>query len=492
MNFYGDSFHLNRGPYNYSWNYVSADPNRIVVNPPNGRVNQELKANCTPSPACATYQPLQVKLGKFTTDGSCQLVSPNNPPTDKPWPASCNDIDTDAIHNAINDGSTKNTPPCGTAAPPCVGFLLLNGKRLGNLSAIEAIPNAAILGFQQNQIKALGATNLAGEVQYNNGSRDGVGGPYSVVKPCTTKGPKDCYIGRFGWLGDRVSLEDQIANAAFIEMNITSKAGYGMLYPRGSVDPIRYNGPNCGPADKTCLQSGGNTDLSEQDINRMASYARWLGNPMRSDFTASLPEVTKGEGIFRQIGCNTCHVIDKIEITDPDQTMLSKVFRDRLATRVVPSARGCSGCGFLANPFLSYLGTDLLMHDMGYLSQVGNPQNGSTIRDSNGVVKSQFPFPNYVQKIRTPPLKGLRFNRFVTDSQLNTNSPCSYTRDNGNLPTPCNPGCDFLLHDGRACDAIEAAFLHDGPAIKKLGVIPALNNLTTDQVRQLRAFLYSL
>lgn len=29
-----------------------------------------------------------------------------------------------------------------------------------------------------------------------------------------------------------------------------------------------------------------------------------------------------------------------------------------------------------------------------------------------------------------------------------------------------NPACDFLLHDGRPCDAIEAAFLHDGPEIK--------------------------
>jgi len=57
---------------------------------------------------------------------------------------------------------------------------------------------------------------------------------------------------------------------------------------------------------------------------------------------------------------------------------------------------------------------------------------------------------------------------------------------------PPNPACDFLLHDGRACDAIEAAFLHDGPAIKKLGVIDGLIGLSKAQLRQLRAFLYSL
>ena len=57
---------------------------------------------------------------------------------------------------------------------------------------------------------------------------------------------------------------------------------------------------------------------------------------------------------------------------------------------------------------------------------------------------------------------------------------------------PIYPACDFLLHDGRACDAIEAAFLHDGPAIKKLGVIEGLNGLTPKEILELRAFLYSL
>jgi hypothetical protein len=220
------------------------------------------------------------------------------------------------------------------------------------------------------------------------------------------------------------------------------------------------------------------------DINRMAAYARWTGNPTRSEFTASLPDVIAGETVFNNVKCNTCHVISKIDIPDPNDTMLSQYFRKRLATRVDPTVdpRDENPCLGKACPFLSYLGTDLLMHDMGYLSQVGN----GSIRDTTtGLVKRGF--ENFVRKIRTPALKGLRFNRFVTDSQLNTKTTCKLE------PTDtCDPACDFLLHDGRACDAIEAAFLHDGPAIKKLGVIPALNNLTPDQVRQLRAFMYSL
>ena len=107
----------------------------------------------------------------------------------------------------------------------------------------------------------------------------------------------------------------------------------------------------------------------------------------------------------------------------------------------------------------------------------------SSIRDKDGVVLPEF--ADYVQKIRTPALKGLRFNRFVTNSHRNTKTP-------PNPNDPLDPACDFLLHDGRACDAIEAAFLHDGPAIKKLGVIEGLNGLTPRQILQLRAFLYSL
>jgi CxxC motif-containing protein (DUF1111 family) len=249
-------------------------------------------------------------------------------------------------------------------------------------------------------------------------------------------------------------------------MNVTTKEGYRELYPKGNVTfPLRYGYPNCGPANKACVDSAGNSDLTEADVDRMADYARWLGNPTRSEFQVSQPEVVAGEKIFNEIRCNTCHRIEKIEIVDPDDTMLSKFFRDRLATRVTNGDY----------PFLSYIGTDLLMHDMGYLSQVGDADE--SIRDADGFVKPGF--ENYVQKVRTPPLKGLRFNRFVTDSHKNTKAPG-------------DPACDFLLHDGRACDAIEAAFLHDGPAIKGLKVIESLNGLSAEDIKALRAFLYSL
>jgi CxxC motif-containing protein (DUF1111 family) len=326
---------------------------------------------------------------------------------------------------------------------------------------------------------------MAGEILWNSGTRAGIDpNPRGDNKlSCTTGDLTTCWIGRFGWLGDRVSLEDQVANAAFVEMNMTSSTAYNTLYPRGTnTFPVRYNFPNCGLANQVCINSKGNGDLLEQDIDRMADYARWLGNPTRSEFTVSLPEVIKGEQIFRQLQCNACHVIDKIPIPNPNDTMLPKFFQTRLA--FAPPA----------SPFLSYLGTDLLMHDMGYLSQVGtpgvlgfrDPNTGLVYDGTCAWISPRITCANYtgyVERVRTPPLKGLRFNRFVTDSTRNTIGYPS--------TTPPNPACDFLLHDGRACDAIEAAFLHDGPEIKALGVIKGLSNPSTD-LSALRAFLYSL
>jgi CxxC motif-containing protein (DUF1111 family) len=447
MNFYGDSFHVSpkegAAEFSYTWSFVKADTSRMVVSA--RRYNQELQKE---------YVPQQIKLGTFITPADCQLVL--LAPIGKPWPTKCTDIADAAIQEAVtySDSSTAK-----------VGYMHLNGKRLGNLSVIEAIPNTAIVAFQTDQKPKLG--NAVGEIVWSPGSRDGISG---TVKPdCRTNSLTDCFIGRFGWLGDRGSLEDQVANAAYVEMNMTSSESYDALYgTRPVAIPIRYKYPNCGPANKTCVESKGNSDLSERDIQRMADYGRWLGNPTRSEVQVSQPEVVAGEAIFKKLQCDTCHVIKKINIDYKDtETVLSKNFRARLETQ--------TKAGHI--PFLSYIGTDLLMHDMGYLSQVGDAGPNSIRDATTSLVKPGS--EAYVQKVRTPPLKGLRFNNYVTDAHRNTKK----TGD---------PGCDFLLHDGRACDAIEAAFLHDGPAIKVLQVIEGLNKLQAFEVMQLRAFLYSL
>jgi hypothetical protein len=75
-------------------------------------------------------------------------------------------------------------------------------------------------------------------------------------------------------------------------------------------------------------------------------------------------------------------------------------------------------------------------------------------------------------------VEGLAFNRFVTDSHRNAKAG--------------EAACDFLLHDGRACDALGGGL----PARRAGGPEAwddrALNDMTRPRASQLRAFLYSL
>lgn len=234
----------------------------------------------------------------------------------------------------------------------------------------------------------------------------------------------------------------------------------------------------CGPADSNCKTQPENSDITEQEIKDMATYQSWIGIPNRSEYQVASKQVQQGEGIFKDLQCNSCHVIKKIAF-DYDDNMLPDEERDHLKKVQIKSGNRPD------YPFISYLGTDLLMHDMGYLSQVARAPENVKIRKEDGTVKEEY--QAYVQHIRTPALKGLRLNRFVADSNHSTTSPLKK-----NPVKPVIQGCDFLMHDGRACDAIENPYLHDGPAIKQLGSIKALKELSEEQRKQLRAFLYSI
>lgn len=467
MNFYGNSFHVNQ-----SDGFPTYELAHVTIEPGSGFEIVDQTPRLRPDDPSADYLPKRVSISAIDTGTSrCteiterpRWIAPGN------WPNSCADVSGTEILQAIEDGE--------------IGFMHLLGKRLGNSPLIEMIPDRVILETQRMQSDRNTGITQAGCYGLAAGTRTGPDGE-SNYRSCRTQRlgntPDDCYISRWGWIGDRVSLEDQVANAAHVEQNITSKEGFERLHPNatGSVQLVRYPHTLCGPADLGCQNSEANSDITEQEIRDMATYQRWIGIPQRSEYQVSSAKVQRGELIFRDLGCSSCHVIDKIPFVEQDNMLPDE---QRIALKALRIESG----GAPDYPFVSYLGTDLLMHDMGYLSQVAKAPNRTGLRNANGTVKPGY--NSFIQPIRTPPLKGLRFNRFVTDSNHNTTRPIS----KGTPADEIVPGCDFLLHDGRACDAVEAAYLHDGPAVKALGMIERLNGLSVDQIRDLRAFLYSL
>jgi len=481
MNFYGNSL-----PLDQNGNKLAYDMEYVGIS--NGDGFEVVVGGRPPE-----YQPKRVNIvntSRITKGLVCEDAGgesylwpkPNGVP-DGIWPENCNEVSGDAIKQAIDEGK--------------IGFMHLMGRRLGNTPLIEMIPDAKILGARSLQ-------SVPGCLSLAPGTRRGAGEADYNYRNCSAgrlppqPGDDDyvpdadesnyCYIGRWGWIGDRASLEDQIANAAHVEMNITSVKSYNEVHPNppDNAQLVRYNKTLCGPANEHCGNSRRNSDITEQEIRDMATYQRWIGIPNRSEYQVASMEVQEGEEIFKELQCDSCHVIEKIAF-DYDDNMLPREERDHLQKLEILGEDNA-----VDYPYLSYLGTDLLMHDMGYLSQVAPaPQivreNGGSIRDENDNDRVEPRFRNYVQYIRTPALKGMRFNRFVTDSNHNTQDAGKRLKNN------FTPGCDFLLHDGRACDAIEAAYLHDGPAVKALGMIEALNKLKDDgRLDKLRAFLYSL
>jgi len=136
-------------------------------------------------------------------------------------------------------------------------------------------------------------------------------------------GPDRSAIGRFGWKATRVSLRDQVIEAAAEDLGLAS--------------PQRPFG-GCAPAQvaKTpdCAQP---IELDEPAIIQLVAYLRGLAAPARRN--AEDPTVRRGEVLFEQTGCARCH-------------------RPNLATGDYPPLPDLGGK--IIHPY-----TDLLLHDMG-------------------------------------------------------------------------------------------------------------------------------
>ena len=212
--------------------------------------------------------------------------------------------------------------------------MLLNGKRLGNLerdrSDTAIRPSSTSATAQQARL----GEAIAGELVWTRGSRDGVRG--TVRRTARPTSLIDCFIGRFGWLGDRASLEDQVANAAFVEMNMTSTQGLqaSSTATARSTFPIRYAYPNCGPANKMCVDS-----RRQLGPDRDATSSGWptmrAGSaiPTRSEFQVALHDVIAGEKVFKQPASATPATsstridIDRSGRHDADTSLTATVWR---------------------------------------------------------------------------------------------------------------------------------------------------------------------
>jgi CxxC motif-containing protein (DUF1111 family) len=163
-------------------------------------------------------------------------------------------------------------------------------------------------------------------------------------------------IGRFGWKNQESSLMNFAAGAYVAEMGITSplqpkeNSFLGRPAPVAAVDPLQD------PEDRAELPR----IKFGKDVEAFARFMRSTKVPPRGAITG---DVVEGEKVFKQIGCNICHV-DTFH-TAPEHTQFGDL--------TVDSHLG----GKTIHPY-----SDFLLHDVG---------------TGDGIVQTQYaefpPFP---------------------------------------------------------------------------------------------------
>jgi CxxC motif-containing protein (DUF1111 family) len=188
-----------------------------------------------------------------------------------------------------------------------------------------------------------------------------------VVQAPIFEAPGQTRVGRFGWKDQHSSLLSFIADAYLNETGITNR-----LRPKDVTTVLKTT---TDPEDQP-------DSLGLADIDHFAQFIRGTMVPPRDTVLAATPAALKGGQLFRQVGCNICHV--ESMTTAPVGTVIDG------GMFTVPEALGDK----IIHPF-----SDFLLHDIG---------------TGDGIV--QVGPQDTANKLRTVPLWGLRTKaRFMHD-----------------------------------------------------------------------------
>jgi CxxC motif-containing protein (DUF1111 family) len=185
------------------------------------------------------------------------------------------------------------------------------------------------------------------------------------------EGNGDARIGRLGWKSQHASLQSFAVDAYLNEMGITTP-----LLPEENTSSGYFVGFGSG------YDSVPEPEDDGADAHAFADFMRATKAAPRGPLTA---DVLAGEKLFKQVGCNVCHV-QAIATAQPGSVINGGSF-------IVPAALGNK----IIHPF-----SDFLLHNIG-------TGDGIPIQ----------PTPEYAataNQIRTAPLWGLRTrNRLMHD-----------------------------------------------------------------------------
>lgn len=199
---------------------------------------------------------------------------------------------------------------------------------------LQVSPRVAPATFGLGLLEAISEERLRELADPDDEDGDGISGRINRVVDVRTG---DIVVGRFGWKAEQPSVKQQSAGAFLGDMGITTSL---------------FAQQDCTEAEADCAAAadGGEPEISDELLEKVALYARLLAVPVRPEWDD--PEVLEGKKLFEAVGCGSCHVgrHETGEDAELEETSSQIIF-----------------------PY-----TDLLLHDMGEGLSDGRPSFGAT------------------------------------------------------------------------------------------------------------------
>ncbi|WP_233993474.1 di-heme oxidoredictase family protein [Salinibacter altiplanensis] len=219
-------------------------------------------------------------------------------------------------------------------------------------SDAQVSPRAALPVIGLGLLEAVPASVLRRWADEQARDDDAVDGEVNEV---WNQAQEEMQVGRFGWKALAPTLRKQTSAAYHLDMGVTT--------------PRRPTESGAGqPPHEEADSLNNDPEVTAETVSQATFYVQSLGVPARRD--AEDPAVRRGEEIFSNVGCATCH-------------------------RPVAESGRLEGVPSVSNQqFAPY--TDLLLHDMGPALADGRP-----VFDASG------------REWRTPPLWGLGLRELI-------------------------------------------------------------------------------
>jgi len=215
----------------------------------------------------------------------------------KPHPAYGNQLNERAIPGVPAEATTRVTwhPVTGIFGDgsgfelrrPKYEFINLNFGPLGG--DIMVSPRVAPAMFGLGLLEAVPKEALQAMADPEDADGDGISGRINMVWDDIHQ---RMTVGLYGWKANQPSLRQQAAAAANGDMGITTS-----LYPKQNVGQ--------GQTKAAAAYADTTPELSDAFLDKLTFYTQTLAPPARRDVDD--PQVIRGEQLFADMGCASCH-----------------------------------------------------------------------------------------------------------------------------------------------------------------------------------------